>query len=200
MPVDVRFIAASSRDLQAALQDGSLRQDLYFRLNVVNLHLPPLAARADDVPVLAYYFVKKRAALMGRAVAEISDEALELLKSYGFPGNVRELENSKERAVAVGNGPVIGESDLPESRRKLSIPTFRRKDGRIPTLEEQERDYIRWVLAESQGNQTAAAQALGIDRVSLWRKLKRFEAEGSGALGSFGSRPTGICRRRTRSR
>ena len=177
IPVDVRFIAASNRDLQDAMQDGSFRQDLYFRLNVVNLHLPPLAARAEDVPLLAYFFVKKHAALMGREVSEISDEALDLLRDYSFPGNVRELENIIERAVAVGSGPVIREADLPDSLRSLTIRTFRRKDGRIPTLDEQERDYIRWVLAETQGNQTAAAQALGIDRVSLWRKLKRYETE-----------------------
>ena len=123
-----------------------------------------------------YYFLKKHAALMGRESAEISPEALALLEAYSFPGNVRELENIIERAVAIGAGPVVREADLPDDLRSLTIRVFRRRDGRIPTLEEQERDYIRWVLAESNGNQTAAAQALGIDRVSLWRKLKRFEA------------------------
>ena len=113
---------------------------------------------------------------MGREVSEIDDEALDLLKGYDFPGNVRELENIIERAVAVGSGPLLRPGDLPDDLRQLTIRTFRRKDGRIPTLEEQERDYIRWVLTETGGNQTAAAQALGIDRVSLWRKLKRFEA------------------------
>jgi DNA-binding NtrC family response regulator len=175
--IDVRFIAASNRHLKSALEDGSLRRDLYFRLNVVNLHLPPLAQRRDDVPLLAYYFLKKHSALMGRDMSEIDDDALDLLKGYGFPGNVRELENIIERAVAVGNGPVLRPGDLPDDLRQLTIRTFRRKDGRIPTLEEQEQDYIRWVLSETGGNQTAAARALGIDRVSLWRKLKRFEPE-----------------------
>jgi DNA-binding NtrC family response regulator len=177
VPVDVRFVAATNRDLQAAMKEGAFRQDLYFRLNVVNLHLPPLAARRGDIPLLAYYFLKKHAALMGRESAEISPEALALLESYSFPGNVRELENIIERAVAIGAGPVVREADLPDDLRSLTIRVFRRRDGRIPTLEEQERDYIRWVLAECSGNQTAAAQALGIDRVSLWRKLKRFDAE-----------------------
>ena len=177
IPVDVRFVAATNRDLQVAVKEGTFRQDLYFRLNVVNLHLPPLAARRGDVPLLAYYFLKKHATLMGRESAEISPEALGLLEAYSFPGNVRELENIIERAVAIGTGPVVRDSDLPDDLRSLTIRVFRRRDGRIPTLEEQERDYIRWVLAETSGNQTAAAQALGIDRVSLWRKLKRFEAE-----------------------
>jgi DNA-binding NtrC family response regulator len=177
IPVDVRFVAATNRDLQVAVKEGTFRQDLYFRLNVVNLHLPPLAARRGDVPLLAYYFLKKHATLMGRESAEISPEALGLLEAYSFPGNVRELENIIERAVAIGAGPVVRDADLPEDLRSLTIRVFRRRDGRIPTLEEQERDYIRWVLAETNGNQTAAAQALGIDRVSLWRKLKRFEAE-----------------------
>jgi len=176
--IDVRFIAASNRNLQMAVEDGSLRRDLYFRLNVVNLHLPPLAQRRDDVPLLAYFFLKKHAALMGREMNEIDDEALDLLKGYGFPGNVRELENIIERAVAVGSGPTLRAGDLPEDLRQHAIRTFRRKDGRIPSLEEQERDYILWVLAETGGNQTAAARALGIDRVSLWRKLKRFETGG----------------------
>lgn len=177
IPVDVRFVAATNRDLQVAVKEGTFRQDLYFRLNVVNLHLPPLAARRGDVPLLAYYFLKKHATLMGRESAEISPEALGLLEAYSFPGNVRELENIIERAVAIGAGPVVRDADLPDDLRSLTIRVFRRRDGRIPTLEEQERDYIRWVLAETSGNQTAAAQALGIDRVSLWRKLKRFEAE-----------------------
>jgi len=177
IPVDVRFVAATNRDLQVAVKEGAFRRDLYFRLNVVNLHLPPLAARRGDVPLLAYYFLKKHATLMGRESAEISPEALGLLEAYSFPGNVRELENIIERAVAIGTGPVVRDSDLPDDLRSLTIRVFRRRDGRIPTLEEQERDYIRWVLAETSGNQTAAAQALGIDRVSLWRKLKRFEAE-----------------------
>ena len=175
--VDVRFVAATNRDLQAAMKEGVFRQDLYFRLNVVNLHLPPLAARRGDVPLLAYYFLKKHAALMGRESAEISPEALALLEAYSFPGNVRELENIIERAVAIGAGPVVRETELPDDLRNLTIRVFRRRDGRIPSLEEQERDYIRWVLGECNGNQTAAAQALGIDRVSLWRKLKRFDAE-----------------------
>jgi transcriptional regulator with PAS, ATPase and Fis domain len=144
---------------------------------VVNLHIPPLSQRKEDIPLLAYYHLRKFAALMKKDVLEISAEAMALLKVYDFPGNVRELENIVERGVAICNGSTIDTPHLPDDLRELSIRTFRRKDGRIPTLEEQEKDYIRWVLLESNGNQTLAAQILGIDRVSLWRKLKRYELE-----------------------
>lgn len=177
LAVDVRFIAASNRDMQELVRSGSFRQDLYFRLNVVNLHIPPLNRRKEDVPLLAYHFLAKHAALMHKEVTAITPEALELLKLYGFPGNVRELENIIERGVAIATGHTIEVAHLPGDLRDLSIHTFRRKDGRLPSLEEQEREYIRWVLQEVGGNQTQAAQILGIDRVSLWRKLKRYEAE-----------------------
>lgn len=177
--VDVRFIAASNRDIQEAVKAGQFRHDLYFRLNVVGLHVPPLARRRDDIPLLSHYFLKKHAALMKKDVTEIAPEALELLKTYDFPGNVRELENIIERGVAIAPGRTIELAHLPEDLRELSIRTFRRKDGRIPSLEEQERDYIQWVLREAKGNQTLAAQILGIDRVSLWRKLKRYQLDRS---------------------
>lgn len=176
VPINVRFIAATNRDVQELVSDGSFRQDLYFRLNVVNLHLPPLSGRKEDIPLLAHHFLLKHSALMHKEVREVSPEALELLKAYGFPGNVRELENIIERGVAIASGSAVTAAHLPDDLRDLSIRTFRRKDGRIPTLEEQERDYILWVLQEVGGNQTQAAQMLGIDRVSLWRKLKRFDA------------------------
>ncbi|MBI5752965.1 MAG: sigma-54-dependent Fis family transcriptional regulator [Hydrogenophilales bacterium] len=175
--VDVRFIAATNRDVQDMMRQGGFRQDLYFRLNVVNLHIPPLSQRKEDVPLLAYHFLRKYAALMKKDVTEIAPDALELLKVYEFPGNIRELENIIERGVAISTGAVIEAAHLPEDLRDLSIRTFRKKDGRIPSLEEQEKDYIRWVLEEAGGNQTQAAQILGIDRVSLWRKLKRYELE-----------------------
>ncbi len=177
LKVDVRFIAATNRDLQESMKNGSFRQDLYFRLNVVNLHIPPLSQRKEDIPLLSYFHLKKFSTLMKKEVQEISPEAMALLKVYDFPGNVRELENIIERGVAISSGNSIEVAHLPDDLRELSIRTFRRKDGKIPSLEEQEKDYIRWVLLESNGNQTLAAQILGIDRVSLWRKLKRYELE-----------------------
>ncbi|MDP2029591.1 MAG: sigma-54 dependent transcriptional regulator [Thiobacillus sp.] len=175
--IDVRFIAATNRDVQEMVKQGGFRQDLYFRLNVVNLHIPALSARKEDVPLLAHHFLAKHAALMGKDVAELAPDTLDLLRAYDFPGNVRELENIIERGVALTNGYSIEPAQLPDDLRELSIRTFRKKAGRIPTLEEQEQDYIIWVLQESGGNQTLAAQTLGIDRVSLWRKLKRYEVE-----------------------
>ncbi len=175
--VDVRFVAATNRDVQELVKAGGFRQDLWFRLNVVNLCVPPLSRRREDVPLLAYHFLKKCAARMGKPVDEISAEAMDILKAYDFPGNVRELENIVERGVAIATGDAIEAAYLPDDLRELSIRTFRRKEGRLPSLEEQERDYVRWVLQEAGGNQTLAAQILGIDRVSLWRKLKRYELD-----------------------
>jgi len=170
---DVRFLAATNRGVEDAVKEGSFRQDLYYRLNVVSLRIPPLSERRDDVPLLSYHFLKKFSAIMKKPVMEISPEVLSLLMNYDFPGNVRELENIIERGVALSNGESIETAHLPEDLRELSIRTFRKKDGKIPSLEEQEMAYIQWVLREVGGNKTLAAQVLGIDRVSLWRKLKR---------------------------
>lgn len=170
--VDVRFIAATNRDIQDAIKGGHFRHDLYFRLNVVSLYIPPLSERKDDIPLLSYYFLKKYAALMKKNVTEISQDVIAILMNYDFPGNVRELENIIERGVALANENTIKTGHLPEDLRELSIRTFRKKEGKIPSLEEQETAYIQWVLSEVGGNRTLAAQILGIDRVSLWRKLK----------------------------
>ena len=177
LAVDVRFVAATNRNVIEMVKDGSFRQDLYFRLNVVNLLIPPLSRRKEDVALLAYHFLRKCAARMGKTVDEIAPDALDLLKAYDFPGNVRELENIIERGVAIATGNIIETASLPEDLRELAIRTFRKKEGRLPSLEEQERDYIKWVLEETGGNQTLAAQILGIDRVSLWRKLKRYQMD-----------------------
>ncbi len=175
--VDVRFIAATNRDVQEAVASGAFRQDLYYRLNVVTLALPPLAARRDDVPILAHHFLEKHARRMGKQVDEISAEALRVLGEYGFPGNVRELENLVERGVALAKGRVLELSHLPEDVRRMTLQVFRRDAGRMPSLEDQEKDYIRWVLEQVDGNRSRAAAVLGIDRVSLWRKLKRYGLE-----------------------
>lgn len=175
--VDARFLAATNREIEDALKDGRFRQDLYFRLNVVSLRLPPLSERKDDIPLLSYHFARKYASIMNKPVSEISRDVLSLLMNYDFPGNVRELENIIERGVALSNSETIEFAHLPEDLKELSIKTFRRKDGRIPSLEEQEISYIKWVLGEVSGNKTLAAQILGIDRVSLWRKLKKFGYE-----------------------
>ncbi len=170
---DVRFIAATNRDIHEAVKSGNFRQDLYFRLNVVSLRIPPLSERKDDIPLLSYFFLKKYSVLMKKPVNEISEDVLALLMNYDFPGNVRELENIIERGVALTNDGVINTAQLPEDLKELSIRTFRKREGKMPSLEEQETAYIEWVLREVGGNKTLAAQVLGIDRVSLWRKLKK---------------------------
>jgi len=177
LKVDVRFIAATNRDIQEAIKSGNFRQDLYFRLNVVSLNIPPLSERKDDIPLLSYFFLKKYATLMKKDVTEVSEDVLALLMNYDFPGNVRELENIIERGVALTNGKAIEVMHLPEDLKELSIRIFRKKEGKIPSLEEQEKAYIKWVLKEVGDNKTIAAQILGIDRVSLWRKLKKYGLE-----------------------
>jgi DNA-binding NtrC family response regulator len=172
--VDVRFIAATNRDIKELVKTGDFREDLFFRLNVVSFTIPPLSERRDDIPLLSYYFLKKFSALMKKDVREISPEVMAILMNYDFPGNVRELENIIERGVALSNSTMIEPGQLSEDLKELSIRTFRRRDGKIPSLEDQEISYIQWVLKEVGGNKTLAAQTLGIDRVSLWRKLKKF--------------------------
>ena len=175
--VDVRLVAATNRNIQDAIKEGAFRQDLYFRLNVVTLHIPPLSERKDDIPLLSYYFLKKYAVIMKKDVNDISQDVIGLLLGYDFPGNVRELENIIERGVALATGNAIELAHLPEDLRELNIRTFRKKEGKIPSLEEQETAYIKWVLNEVGGNKTLASQILGIDRVSLWRKLKKYGLE-----------------------
>ena len=177
--VDVRFIAATNRDVSEAVKQNKFRQDLYFRLNVVSLNIIPISDRRDDIPLLSHYFLKKYSALMKKEVREISPSAMDIIMNYDLPGNVRELENIIERGVALSNASSIELSHLPDDLRELEIKTFRKKDNTIPTLEEQEKSYIKWVLKEAKDNKTLAAQLLNIDRVSLWRKLKKYELEES---------------------
>jgi DNA-binding NtrC family response regulator len=178
VPVDVRLVAATNRPLEAAVAAGRFRQDLYFRLNVVNLVLPPLRERRDDVPLLAYYFLKRHALAMGKPVGEIAPEAVRLLGAYDFPGNVRELSNFMERGVALATGREILQAHLPEALSQLEVRVVRPAGaGRMPTLEAQEEQLVREALASTGGNRTRAAQILGIDRVSLWRKMKRYGIE-----------------------
>ena len=175
---DIRVIAATNRDIGDAVKSGAFRQDLYFRLNVVNLHIPALSERLGDIPLLGHYFLQKYSAQMRKDVTKISPDALAILMGYAFPGNVRELENIVERGTALTHGDTIETTHLPENLRDLGVLTFHKRNGRLPSLEEQEREYIRRVLEEVHGNQTAAAQILGINRASLWRKLKAQQEEG----------------------
>ncbi len=175
--VDVRYVAATNRDLREAIANGRFRQDLYYRLNVMTLHLPPLSERRGDIPLLAHYFLRKFATVTNKPITDITPEAMSVLSSYDFPGNVRELANLIERGVALASGSVFDEQQLPDDLRMLQIRAFRRSTTELPTLEAQEAEYIRWVLQQTDGNRTRAAEILGIDRVSLWRKLKKYELD-----------------------
>jgi DNA-binding NtrC family response regulator len=175
IPVDIRIVAATNKDLSREVEAGRFRKDLFYRLNVVRLRLPPLAERRDDIPLLAHHFLRRYAKTQGKAIEGIADEAMETLLHYEYPGNIRELENLMERAVALCNGPTILPKHLPQELAKLCFRVYRAPgSSRLPTLEENESEYVRWVLKEVDGNKTRAAEVLGIDRVSLWRKLKRW--------------------------
>ncbi|MDD5296034.1 MAG: sigma-54 dependent transcriptional regulator [Rhodocyclaceae bacterium] len=174
---DIRVVAATNRDVAQSVKSGMFREDLYFRLNVVNLNIPPLRERKGDVPLLARHFLIKFSAQMKKTVVRISDEALAALTDYAFPGNVRELVNLVERGTALAQGDSIELAHLPDHLQDRAVLSVRKVDGQLPTLEEQGKEYIRRVLEEVGGNQTAAAKILGINRASLWRKLKAEQAE-----------------------
>jgi two-component system response regulator HydG len=175
--VDVRIIAATNRELEEEIRKGTFRSDLYYRLNVIALHLPPLRDRREDIPLLAQAFLERIAegTTNGGGVRELSDEAMDVLRVYDWPGNVRELENALERAAVVSKGGVIGVDSLPE--RVRDAPPIRLVDLEPPpnpSMEVIERAYIHWVLQAEGGNKTRAAEVLGIDPSTLYRKLNRY--------------------------
>jgi two-component system response regulator HydG len=173
VPVDVRLVAATNRDLEEEITRGTFRSDLYYRLNVIQLHLPPLRERREDIPLLARHFLARASDDNGEYT--LSDAALAALKEYDWPGNVRELENAIERAVVVSSSTVIEPEALPE--RVLEAPPPRLGVTDLPpnpTMEVVERAYILWVLQAEGGNKTRAAEVLGIDPSTLYRKLNRY--------------------------
>jgi DNA-binding NtrC family response regulator len=175
--VDVRIIAATNKDLKKALSAGLFRQDLYFRLNVISIYIPPLRQRKRDVSLLAQFFLTRAATRTGKEFTGFSKHAMEALLDYDFPGNVRELENIVERAAAMARGMEIQIEDLPPDISEMDVFSFSRPDSGIKTLEEIKKDYIQWVLNKTGRNKTRAAQLMGINRASLWRHLQRNEIE-----------------------
>jgi len=176
IPVNVRMIAATNRDLRKRVEEGAFRDDLYYRLNVVSITVPPLRERPQDVPLLAQHFLDKFARSSGRPAKRFAPETLEILGAYHWPGNVRELGNAIERAVALSSLDVLMPEDLPppplQHRPSLVIP------APTMTLEEVKRWYVSRVLEDVGGNKVHAAERLGIDRGTLYRILKRQTAEG----------------------
>jgi DNA-binding NtrC family response regulator len=208
--VDVRVIAATHRDLRREVEAGRFREDLYYRLNVVQIELPPLRERREDIGLLAAYFLERVSARAGRTVTAFSPEAMQVLERYDYPGNVRELENAIEHAVAVAEGPVITAADLPSAIRAPRLlepgaaPGVRERGGHTTrageartremapdlasdddpratwSLEEIEKEHIQRVLARHRGNATAAARQLGVSRTTLWRKLRQYGLQRTG--------------------
>jgi Nif-specific regulatory protein len=178
---DVRIIAATNRDLLAAMQQNAFREDLYYRLNVVSILLPPLRERTDDIPVLVEHFLERFCREMKREVLGIERKAMELLQAYSWPGNVRELQNTIERAVVLSSGPTIAESDLPTRIRQQPLnlgnvaPQIHPAEPLPPLVEavdEFKRTLIRQALATTKGNQTHAAKLLGLRQANLSRMMK----------------------------
>ena len=179
IPIDVRLIAATNRDLDEEIKRGGFRSDLFYRLNVIAIHLPPLRQRRDDIPLLAETFLARSAIARSEEPKHLSDDALQALKEYSWPGNVRELENALERAVILNPGNTIGPSGLPERvLERKAEPLITDRTPPNPTLETIERAYILWVLQSEGGNKTRAADILGIDPSTLYRKLSRYGVEG----------------------
>jgi two-component system response regulator HydG len=177
LPIDTRLLAATNRDLEEEIRRGGFRSDLFYRLNVITLHLPPLRERADDVPLLAEYFLKRFSATRGREM-RLAPETLAVLQGYDWPGNVRELENALERAVVMSPGEEILPQALPgRISERAPQPLVSASLPPNPTLEIIERAYIHWVLQAEGGNKTRAAEVLGIDPSTLYRKLLRYGME-----------------------
>jgi len=164
--VDFRCVAATNKDLHRLVEEGRFRPDLFYRLNVFPLHLPPLRERKGEIPILADHFVKKFAASMNKKITRVTPAAMNLLDRYQWPGNIRELENAIERAMVVGQEPELREQDF-----ALRMPVA---EHSTRTLEDIEKAHILEVLEECKGNQTVAAEVLDIDRVTLHNKLKKY--------------------------
>ncbi|WP_028581936.1 sigma-54-dependent transcriptional regulator [Desulfogranum japonicum] len=175
---NVRIIAATNRDLESAIEDGLFREDLFYRLNVIHLHMPPLRARGGDVLLLANKFIEQFSERQNKAVTGISEPAAEKLLNYNWPGNVRELRNAMEHAVALTLYDKIVLEDLPEKIRMSAQDHFllsSQDPMELITLEEMERRYIMYVLENTKGNRTMAARIMGVDRKTLYRKLQRYK-------------------------
>jgi DNA-binding NtrC family response regulator len=164
---DFRVICATNRDLGEMVKNGTFREDLYYRLNVVNIRIPPLRERPEDIPILVDHFIRKYCTSMSRDLISIEPAAMRHLESFEYPGNVRELENMIERAIVVGNGKVISLKDLPMGKEVIS--------SSIESLDELERRHIAKILEKYDWNISRSAKALNVDRATLYNKIRRYE-------------------------
>jgi len=178
VPVDTRVVAATNRDLDEEIRAGNFRSDLYYRLNVIALHLPPLRQRQEDIPLLAEHFLHRIAVARNETPKRLTAAATPVLLEYAWPGNVRELENALERSVILTPGEEIDVDSLPERvTERRAEPLVSTRTPPNPTLEAVERAYIMWVLQSEGGNKSRAAEVLGIDPSTLYRKLSRYGLE-----------------------
>jgi len=171
--VDVRILASTNKDLGSLVKKGLFREDLFFRIHVITIDLPPLRERGEDLLILIHHFTARFAEELGKPIPQFSDQALQVLRNYHWPGNVRELENVIQRLVVMTDGGPIEVPDLPSLMRFSAL----RKVGLNRTLAEVEEEYIRNVLASVNGNKTQAAKILGIDRKTLREKMKPRELD-----------------------
>ena len=178
IPVDVRIVAATNRDLEEEVRRGHFRSDLFYRLNVIALELPPLRERRDDLVMLIDAFMQDLAADRNAGPKALASEALDAVMVYDWPGNVRELQNALEHAVVLSRGDIIEPGALPERiTRRRKEPLVAERSSPNPSLDIIERAYIMWVLQSEGGNKTRAAEVLGIDPSTLYRKLSRYEEQ-----------------------
>jgi transcriptional regulator with PAS, ATPase and Fis domain len=180
--VDVRLVLATNEDLARAVAEGRFRQDLYYRVNVINIELPPLRTRVSDIPMLAHSFLEQVREDSRREVTGIADDAMAMLERYSWPGNVRELQNVVERAVLLGKGPMITVADLPMEVRGTGSVVVSAPIGQKTlkeALEGPERQIIREVLEANGWNRNVTADQLGINRTTLYKKMKRLGLEDS---------------------
>ncbi|MEI6696365.1 MAG: sigma-54 dependent transcriptional regulator [Bacteroidota bacterium] len=168
---DFRVICATNRNLKQMVEEGTFREDLFYRLNVVNIHVPPLRERTGDIPMLTEYFIKKYCISMNKPPIPIDASALKRLEEFDFPGNIRELENMIERAIVIGNGKKITLKDLPLEKTKIN--------STAESLDEQEKQHISHILIKYEWNISRSAKALEVDRVTLYNKIKKYNLKSS---------------------
>jgi transcriptional regulator with PAS, ATPase and Fis domain len=168
--IDVRFIAATNRAIHTLISEGKFREDLYYRLNVMEIAIPPLRDRREDIVPLSIYFLQKHLPKSGKKIIDFTKEAIEILMSYSFPGNVRELENIIERAIILEKGQRITPESLPENLQLFRIETV--LPNKVKSIDELNKEYAEKVVELLGGNRSKAAELLGISRTSLWRMLK----------------------------
>lgn len=176
IPVDIRVLAATNKDLKKEAEAGAFRSDLFYRLDVIAIHIPPLADRRDDIPLLANHFLAKHAR-QGRIAPRLSEAAARRLMQYEYPGNIRELENIVQRILFHCDGDTVEPRHLEDDLQEAEPVAVRGRREHWPSLDEHEKQYILEVMDQVEGNKSAAAKILGIDRVSLWRKIKRYGLE-----------------------